>query len=115
MDASPYFSDPDGDPLTFAAGSSNPDVATETVSGHRVAVLALAPATITVTATDPSGLETLQGFEVTVPTAVNRPPGITATLPDLSLEYGEEHMVVMSHFFADPDGDAPHLLRLLFR
>ncbi|WP_419934842.1 Ig-like domain-containing protein [Candidatus Palauibacter sp.] len=108
VDVSPYFSDPDDDPLTFAAGSSNPDVATATASGHSVAVLALTrgTATITVTATDPSGLETFQSFEVTVLTAPNRPPGITATLPDLDLEEGEEHMLLLSRFFADPDGDA---------
>ena len=108
VDVSPYFSDPDGDPLTFAAGSSNPDVATATASGDSVAVLALArgSATITVTATDPSGLETSQSFEVTVLMALNRPPGITATLPDLDLEEGEDHMLLLSRFFSDPDGDA---------
>ncbi|WP_423927797.1 Ig-like domain-containing protein [Candidatus Palauibacter sp.] len=108
VDASPYFSDPDGDPLTFAARSSNPDVSTATVSGHSVAVLALArgTATITVRATDPSGLETLQSFEVTVLMAPNRPPGISATLPDLDLEEGEDHMLLLSRFFSDPDGDA---------
>ena len=108
VDVSPYFSDPDGDPLTFAARSSNPDVATATVSGHSVAVLALTrgTATITVTATDPSGLETSQSFELTVLMAPNRPPGISATLPDLDLEEGEDHMLLLSRFFSDPDGDA---------
>ena len=108
VDASPYFSDPDGDPLTFAAGSSNPDVATATVSGDSVAVLALArgTATITVTASDPDGLQATLGFEVTVLAVLNRPPGITATLPDLDLEEGEDHMLLLSRFFSDPDGDA---------
>ena len=108
VDVSPYFSDPDGDPLTFAAGSSNPDVATATVSGHSVAVLALArgTATITVTASDPDGLQATLGFEVTVLAVLNRPPGITATLPDLDLEEGEDHMLLLSRFFSDPDGDA---------
>ncbi|WP_419942520.1 leishmanolysin-related zinc metalloendopeptidase [Candidatus Palauibacter sp.] len=108
VDVSPYFSDPDGDPLTFAARSSNPDVATATASGDSVAVLALArgTATITVTASDPDGLQATLEFEVTVLAAPNRPPGISATLPDLDLEEGEDHMLLLSRFFSDPDGDA---------
>ena len=51
VDVSPYFSDPDGDPLTYAARSSNPDVATATASGASVAVLALARGTATITVT----------------------------------------------------------------
>ena len=39
-------------------------------------------------------------------TVLNRRPGITATLPDLDLEEGEDHMLLLSRFFSDPDGDA---------
>ncbi|WP_423927791.1 hypothetical protein [Candidatus Palauibacter sp.] len=102
---SSYFTDPDGDPLTFDARFSNPGVATAAAAEDLVTLAALAPgaATITLTATDPAGLETFQSFEARV---LNHPPGITATLPDLHLESGEEHMPVLSRFFADPDGDA---------
>ncbi|WP_420461542.1 Ig-like domain-containing protein [Candidatus Palauibacter sp.] len=108
VDASPYFRDPDGDGLSYEATSSNPTVATATASGQQVTVEAVSQgaSTITVTATDPAGLSAALSFEVAVLPAPNRPPGITATLPDLDLEEGEEHMVVLSRFFSDPDGDA---------
>ena len=108
VDVSSHFTDPDGDALTSRAASSDAAVAAVDASGSEVTVRALArgTATITVTATDPSGLETLQSFELTVPMAPNRPPGISATLPDLDLEEGEDHMLLLSRFFPDPDGDA---------
>ncbi|WP_420461544.1 Ig-like domain-containing protein [Candidatus Palauibacter sp.] len=104
VDASPYFRDPDGDGLTYRASSSDPDVATATASGNevRLASQSRGATTITVTARDYAGLEASLSFEVTVP---NRPPAITATLPDLNLEEGEERTVVLSRFFSDPDGD----------
>ena len=103
--ASAYFQDPDGDGLTYAAVSSNPAVATATASGDLVRLEALTrgATTIAVTARDYAGLEASLSFQVTVP---NRPPSITATLPDVSVEEGEERMVVLSRFFSDPDGDA---------
>ena len=71
VDAARYFSDPDGDDLTYQASSSDDGVATVTVSGSDVTV---APgvegtATITVTARDPGGLMAEQTFEVTVSSA----------------------------------------------
>ena len=105
VDVSPYFRDPDGDGLTYRASSSDPDVATATASGNevRLASQSRGGTTITVTARDYAGLEASLSFEVTVP---NRPPAITATLPDLNLKEGAEQMVILSRFFSDPDGDA---------
>ena len=105
VDVSPYFSDPDGDPLTFAAGSSNPDVATATASGHSVAVLALArgTATITVTAYGPGRAGgRCSGFEVTVP---GGGPVAVGRIPDLELTPGVRRSVDASPYFSDPDGD----------
>ncbi len=105
VDVSPYFRDPDGDGLTYAATSSAPDVATATASGNqvRLATRERGATRVTVTARDYAGLEASLSFQVTVP---NRPPSITATLPDVSVEEGDEHVAVLPRFFSDPDGDA---------
>ena len=68
FDASSYFSDPDGDDLSYTAASSNTSVATVAVSGSSVTVAAVAEgsATIRITATDPGGLSAVQAFEATV-------------------------------------------------
>ncbi len=104
VDASAYFSDPDGDPLTFAAGSSNPGVAEVSVSGSSVTVTPVTrgAATITVTATDPAGLEAVQDFEVTVN---NGSPTVTRVVPPLTLSVRGEDAVDATAHFSDPDGD----------
>ncbi len=68
VDVSSYFSDPDGDALTYTASSSNTGVATVGVSGSTVTVTGAAQgsATVRVTATDPGGLSATQSFAVTV-------------------------------------------------
>ena len=105
VDLSPYFSDPDGDTLTYAARSSSPGLATVTVTGPTLVITAVAKGTTTVkvTATDPEGLEATQTFESTIP---NRPPGPTGTIPEQTLHIGETITVDLSPYFYDPDGDA---------
>lgn len=68
IDVAPYFTDPDGDDLVYAAVSTNTEVATVTRSGSTVTVTATGggDATITVTATDPGGLTATHRFGVTV-------------------------------------------------
>ena len=65
---SQYFTDPDNDELTYTAGSTAPEVASPSVSGDVLTVLAGFPgtATITVTAMDPEGLTATQQLMVTV-------------------------------------------------
>ena len=104
VDVAHYFTDPDGDPLTFAAESSDPAVATANLSGTSVTVEAVtaSSATITVTAADTAGLGVAQSFDVTVP---NRAPEITDTIPSVEVEAGDEATVDVSEYFTDPDED----------
>ena len=68
IDLNRYFTDADGDTLTYEATSSNSHVATVSVSGSRVTLRArhLGRADIRVTARDPDGLAVTQRFSVTV-------------------------------------------------
>ena len=84
MDAAPYFVDPDGDTLTYAAVSSDAAVATASISGSTVMLtpVSLGTAVATVTATDPGGLTATQPVTVTVGQVdVPEPPPLTN--PDL--------------------------------
>ncbi|MXW16804.1 MAG: hypothetical protein F4X60_11595 [Gemmatimonadetes bacterium] len=106
FDVAPYFSDPDGDGVTYSATSSNTTrVAaivlgtTVTVSGRRTG-----SATITVTATDPGGLSATQSFRVRVVRG-NRTPRRVGTIPDAALAAGNTLSVSVSSYFRDPDGD----------
>ena len=67
-----YFSDPDGDPLTYAAASSHTGAVTAVASADTVWLVpgAAGTATVTVTATDPGGLSATQTIAVTVDASV---------------------------------------------
>ena len=101
---SSHFSDPDGDPLTYTANTSNAGVAGLSVSGATVTVVAetQGTATATVTATDPGGLSASQNFLVTIP---NRSPEIAAPIRLERIGNGEPVTLDMSLYFTDPDGD----------
>ena len=62
-----YFSDPDDDPLTWSAVSSDPRTVAVLVSGDTVWLVpeAAGAATVTVTARDPAGLSATQDIAVT--------------------------------------------------
>ena len=87
MDVAPYFVDPDGDTLTYAAVSSDAAVATASVSESIVMLTAVdrGTAVATVTATDPGGLTATQ--LVTIEVGQDDPPtsiGVQ-TSPDLTV------------------------------
>ena len=105
LDVSPYFTDADGDALSYEASSSDPSVAAVTASGATVTVTAVAKGsvTVTVTATDPGGLSATQTLEVAVP---NRPPEPTGSIPAQTVEAGETATLDVSPYFTDADGDA---------
>ncbi|WP_425155540.1 leishmanolysin-related zinc metalloendopeptidase [Candidatus Palauibacter sp.] len=65
---SSYFSDPDGDQLTYAAATSNSSIGAVSISGSTLTVTGVGPgtATVTVTARDPGNLIARQAYHVTV-------------------------------------------------
>ena len=103
VDASSYFTEPDGEALAYTATSSDPDVATASVSDTTVTVAAVAPgsASVTVTASDPGGLEAGQSFPVTVP---NRAPETQGAMPPVTVPPGGSVAVDASPYFTEPDG-----------
>ena len=104
VDAATYFSDPDGDSLTYAAATSDLTVATATATGSTVTVTALSggEASVTVTATDTEGLAATLTFPVTVP---NRAPRKTTDIAARSLDEDETETFDLSRYFSDPDKD----------
>ena len=106
VDVSAFFSDPDGDDLTYAAESSDAGVVSASMSGSGLTVTAVAvgTATVTVTVTDPDGLTATQGAEVTVE-AANRAPEAVGAIPAQTMRTGQTVEVDVSAFFSDPDGD----------
>lgn len=106
VEVSPNFADPDGDALTYAATSSNTAVATVEVSGDTVTVAgdAEGTATVTVTARDPGGLTAAQRFDATVEVP-NSSPEPVGTIPDRTIDGGEELSIDVEPYFRDPDGD----------
>ena len=101
-----YFSDPDGDPLTWDAEASDAGVVALDLSGSEgtlvVTALSKGEAVVTVTAIDPDGLAAEQSFAVTVP---NRPPVVTDTIPARTVFKGEADTVELAAYFSDPDDD----------
>ncbi len=98
-----YFSDPDGDTLTYSASSSNTAKATVSVSGSNVTITGKAggPATVTVTATDTLGLTANQTIKVNV----GNPPTAVGTMPDETSRVGWGNITTnVSSYFSEPDG-----------
>ena len=99
------FNDPNGEVLTYSVSSANPGVAAVSLAGTTVIVDAVAPGNtfVTITASDPGGLQGQQGFQVMVP---NRPPVPRGTIPPITVRVGQTESVDVSSYFAEPDGEA---------
>ena len=110
FDLQSHFRDPDGDALSYAATTSNAQVATVSVSASVVTIRAvnLGRADVTVTAVDPGGLTAAQTFGVTGEQPPNRAPQVSTSLPDrrLTLNQDEQDTIDLDSYFSDPDGDA---------
>ena len=100
-----YFSDPDGDALTYTAGSSHPGLITASVRADTLLLAAAlqGDAMVTVTATDPGGLSASQMVQTTVP---NRHVVTVANIPELKLFVGDSLKLALGEYFSDLDGDA---------
>ena len=106
IDVSSYFSDLDGDTLTYTVGSSDTAIATVSVSSATVTISAVAIGTakITVTATDPDAETAEQTIAVTVKQQ-NRAPVAQGTIPTITLPTNHLAIGDIAQFFSDPDGD----------
>lgn len=104
LDVAGYFTEPDGQALTYTAASSDSVRLAASVQGAAVTLAALAKGTVTVTvtATDPGGLTATQTFQVTVP---NRAPVARDSIPARTIDVEQADTLDVSPFFSDPDGD----------
>ena len=104
MNVAGYFTDPDGDALTYTAASSDVEIASVAVAGSVATVTGVAAgsATVTVTATDAGGLSAQQSFAVTVP---NRTPEAVGKIEDLDIYVDSVAELDVAAYFTDPDGD----------
>ena len=107
FDVTPYFSDPDGDALTYSVTSGDPLTVGASVTGNQITLTPLRDGTVTmtVTATDPGGLSASQTFTATVGDG-NRRPMAVGNIPDQMLTPGGSPVTLdLSTSFSDPDGD----------
>ncbi len=83
FDVSAYFSDPDGDDLSYAATSTDSDVAGVRLVGATLAVtpIGVGTATVEVTAADPGGMSIDQDFLVQVVAAQGGSGGFFPIIP----------------------------------
>ncbi len=106
LDVAQYFSDPDGDALTYSASVSDVDVASATLAGTVVTIRALrtGSATLTVSVSDGS-LSTSQEAALTV-FQPNRPPVAVDSIPAVDVVNGGMASLNAALYFSDPDGDS---------
>ncbi len=114
VNAASYFSDPNGDTLTYSVNNPSPSYATVSISGSTVTIAPVAAGTtgkIIVTARDPGGLTATQDFNVTVenappPPPPNRAPTTVGSITNVTLRVGGSSATrSVSGKFSDPDGD----------
>ena len=110
VDVSGYFSDADGDTLTYTASSSDTTKATVSVREKKIVLatpVAAGTATITVTATDPGGATATQSYVLTaIPTNNSpHPKGTIDKLQAQTVTVDGTATLDLSSYFTDPDGD----------
>lgn len=129
LDVEPYFTDPDGDSLTYTvAVVSGASAVTVAVSGSELTIRGLAAGTaeVRVTATDPGGLTAEQDFTVRVEAVVEIPPPVVSPpvtpppvtpppaasppvaqgIPDQTIVEGIPGTLDVEPYFTDPDSSS---------
>ena len=105
MDIAVYFTDPDGDDLTYQATSSVEGILSATMAGSLLTLVShdrLGGSAVTITASDPDDATAQQSFAVTVR---NQPPETVGEIPDQFLSKTSDLVVDIAVYFTDPDGD----------
>ena len=106
FNAKQYFSDPDGDALTFHSITHTNDAAIS-ITGYgnwdvKITPKAAGSATVTIVVRDPSNLEASQSFSV----KVNKGPEANGTIPNGTAAIGgTAHTVDVSSYFTDANND----------
>lgn len=108
LDLAPYFTDPDGDALTFSAESEDGSIATVEVAGSVATITGVAAGgtTLTAAARDTSGASAMQPVAVTVLAANSPPEAVGAIENRVLVEGGSPLSIDVAEYFTDADGDA---------
>jgi hypothetical protein len=117
IDLDNYFSDPDGDILSYTAEASNANASAST-SGAQLVVVGLkeGTSTVVVTARDGKGGIVQRAVNVQVeakqdtttptdPTGSDNAAPIVSTIPEQTVEVGSSKTINLNNYFTDPDGD----------
>ena len=108
VDPHTYFSDPEGDTLSFEYGAvdvvmTNVEIATKIVTYTPVEA---GTASLYIQATDPGALSVTLTFSITVEGTPNQAPETVGTIPDQTVDIGSDDLSLdVSSYFSDPDGD----------
>ena len=104
VDADNYFSDSDGETLTYTASSADTGIATVSVSGSTVTITGVAEGktTVTVTASDPNGATVTQSIHVEV-SKPNQAPGTVGTISDVTAKIDWSGSINVEQYFSDPE------------
>ena len=101
-----YFTDPEGETLTYTATSLNTSIVTVSLSSATLTISTVAEGTtaIDVKATDPGGQFAFQSVNVWVTSSNNAPVAIQ--IPNKTVYVNQSFTVALGSYFTDADGDA---------
>ena len=101
-----YFTDPEGETLTYTATSSDTNYVTVSLSSAKLTISTanIGTAGVTVTATDPGGKFSGQTISVSVVSSNNAP--VAVQIPDKTVVVNQNFTVDLGSYFSDADGDS---------